>query len=202
LLINHTPDTLRAFEAEIAALFNQGAIRAPVHLDGGNEQQLMDIFRDVRSDDWICGSWRQHYHCLLKGVPPDQLKAEILAGRSIELCFPEYRIISSAIAGGILPIALGIAWQIKRDGGKDRVWCFVGDMTARMGIYRECLEYAYGHDLPIVFVQEDNGKSVCTPTGEVWGQYVGAHFLFCNYVRGYHYDATYPHSGAGQRVQW
>jgi putative effector of murein hydrolase len=36
-----------------------------------------------------------------------------MAGRSIALCFPEYRMISSAIVGGICPIAMGIAERVQ-----------------------------------------------------------------------------------------
>ncbi len=46
-VINHTVESLRAFEADIANEFNAGRIRAPIHLSGGNEQQLIDIFHDV-----------------------------------------------------------------------------------------------------------------------------------------------------------
>src|SRR5882672_2555148 len=108
---------LIAFEDSIAEAFNRGEIRAPVHLTSGNEEQLIEYFsKHVGPDDWICTTWRSHYHCLLKGVPPDELRAAIMAGRSISLCFPEHRIVSSAIAGGILPIALGIAMGSKRIG--------------------------------------------------------------------------------------
>src|SRR6185437_16186857 len=99
-------------------------IQEPVHLDGGNEEQLIELFDKINERDWVFGAWRQHYHCLLKGVPPAVLKAEILAGRSIALCFPEQRIFSSAIVAGICPIALGVALAIKRDGGDEHVWCF------------------------------------------------------------------------------
>ena len=32
------------FEEEIASLFNQGKIRAPVHLYQGNEEKIIEIF--------------------------------------------------------------------------------------------------------------------------------------------------------------
>jgi TPP-dependent pyruvate/acetoin dehydrogenase alpha subunit len=191
-------DELRAFEAEIAQEFNAGRIKAPVHLSGGCEDQIIEIFKDVREQDWVFSNWRSHYHCLLKGVPPAEVKAAIMAGRSITLCFPEHRFLSSAIVGGNLPIALGVALSIKRRGGDERVWAFCGEMTARTGIFHECLSYAVGHGLPIAFVIEDNGKSVCTPTAEVWGeQSKGA-----SHVRRFSYSLPFPHSGAGVRVEF
>src|SRR5438270_11068222 len=108
--MSYTAADLIAYETEIAALFNSGAITAPVHLAGGNEHDLIELFKQIAPDDWILAGWRSHYHCLLHGVPPDELTAAIVAGRSIALCFPNYRVLSSAIVGGISPIATGLGW--------------------------------------------------------------------------------------------
>jgi TPP-dependent pyruvate/acetoin dehydrogenase alpha subunit len=198
-----TPQELIAFEEQVAELFNIAKIKAPVHLYYGNEEEIIDVFRDVGEDDWVMCSWRSHYQCLLKGVPPEKLKEEIVAGRSISLCFPEQRIVSSAIVGGIIPIALGVAMGIKRNGGKNRVHCFIGDMTSETGIAHECIKYATNHELPIRFIIEDNGKSVCTDTRDAWQQKIlsyddGKHPL----VIYYKYETKYPHAGAGVRVQF
>ena len=198
-----TAAELAAFEEEIAGYFNSGMIRAPVHLYSGNEEEMVGIFRDVRPEDWVMCSWRSHYQCLLKGVPPDEVRKEILAGRSISLCFPEHRIYSSAIVGGILPIALGVALGIQRDGGQEKVYCFLGEMTAETGMASSCIKYASAKNLPIVFIVEDNAKSVCTDTRETWGL---AALTFENArpdnVRYYQYTSKFPHAGAGVRVQF
>lgn len=192
-----TPEDLLAFEEDIAAEFEQAKIAAPVHLAGGNEQQLLDVFAQFDPTcDWAACQWRSHYHCLLAGVPPEEVKAAIMAGRSIALCFPHYRVISSAIVGGICPIALGIAWALKHQDRPGKVWCFIGDMTASTGIFTECMRYAMGHDLPIQFVLEDNGMSVCTPTREVWGQHMTQKF------GGYAYKLTRPHVGIQKWVSF
>lgn len=191
-----TKDELIKFEAEIADLFNAGKIKAPVHLAGGNEDQLIEIFKEIEPDDWVFGTWRSHYHCLLKGVPPDELKAAILRGRSIGLCFPQQRVLCSALVGGNAPLALGVAWSIKRSGGENTVWCFMGDMGSRTGIVRECQEYAKGHELPIVFVIESNGMSVGTKTSEVWGTSYGQ----WDDEKWYHYELKWPHVGAGRWI--
>ena len=52
---------------------------------------------------------------------------------------------------------------------KNKVYCFVGDMTSETGIMSESLKYAENHKLPIHFVVEDNSLSVCTDTKKVWG---------------------------------
>jgi pyruvate dehydrogenase E1 component alpha subunit len=199
-----TPAQLIAFEDEIAAAFNQGLIRAPIHLYAGNETQMIKIFETIDEDDWVLCSWRSHYQCLLKGVPPERLKKDILAGRSISLCYRDFHIFSSAIVTGVLPIAVGIAMDIKRKGLDNRVFCFMGDMTAESGIACECIKYARNKTLPLHFVIEDNGKSVCTDTRLAWGSVqLSYENVDSDYVTYYRYDLTkYPHAGSGKRIQF
>lgn len=200
-----TAEQLIAFEERVAALFNEGKIRAPVHLYSGNERQMIDVFKDVSRADWVFCSWRSHYQCLLKGVPEEDVLDEIVAGRSISLCFPEHRVYSSAIVGGVLPIAVGTAMQIARSGEDARVHCFMGEMTAETGIAHESIKYARNHRLPIRFVVEDNGKSVCTDTRSAWNadklsfDDVGSRDPYVHYYR---YETKWPHAGAGVRVQF
>lgn len=198
-----TPDDLIAFEQDIAGLFNAGAIRAPVHLSAGNERPLIEFFRRVRPQDWVFSSWRSHYHCLLKGVPAERVRDAIVGGRSISLCFPEQRVFSSAIVGGVLPIAVGVAMGIARRGEDAAVYCFVGEMTAETGIAHESIKYSRNHRLPIHFVVEDNARSVCTDTREVWRQpTLSWEGRSDEYVTHYRYESPYPHAGAGVRVQF
>ena len=216
--VNHTAANLIAFEDEVATLFADKRIAAPVHLAGGNEDQLIRIFREhVNEQDWVLCSWRSHYHCLLKGVPPDQLRASILAGRSISLCFPEYRILSSGIVGGTAPIAVGLAMGVKQkwarlssfQGDDRKVVCFLGDMAAESGIVYESVKYAVNHDLPVLFIIEDNGLSVSTNTADAWKasrlcslRHLDPYVLISNAAKviRYHYELTRPHVGIGKHV--
>jgi pyruvate dehydrogenase E1 component alpha subunit len=198
-----TADELIAFENEVAAAFNAGRIRAPVHLYSGNEAQMIEVFQGVGANDWLFCSWRSHYQCLLKGVPRERVMAEILAGHSISLCFPEARIYSSAIVGGVLPIAVGTAMAIQRSGEDARVHCFMGEMTAETGIAHEAIKYSRNHGLPIRFIVEDNGKSVCTDTRQAWNQPIlSFEDERYKYIHYYRYETRYPHAGAGVRVQF
>lgn len=190
-----TRDELIAFENDIRDTFNAGKIAAPVHLAGGNEAELIKLFRDIRPQDWVFGTWRSHYHCLLKGVPPSLLKKKIVDGRSIALCFPEQRILCSALVGGNAPMAVGMAWTIKQKNLDEQVWCFLGDMGSQTGIVHEAIQYADGHELPIHWVVENNGVSVGAETIKTWGCY-----RHNPSVRGYKYEITVPHVGTGQWV--
>jgi TPP-dependent pyruvate/acetoin dehydrogenase alpha subunit len=196
-------DTLKAFESKMAQLFNSGAIRAPIHLSDGNELQLIEIFTKIHKQDWVFCSWRSHYQCLLKGVNPSALEQAIVEGRSIALCFPDINLYSSAIVGGQIPLAVGVALALKLKNEEAHVWCFIGDMTSETGMAQTAIRYAEKHDLPITFVIEDNGISVLTETRKVWNSHT---LRFEEYesskVLSYKYQSRYPHAGAGVRVQF
>jgi pyruvate dehydrogenase E1 component alpha subunit len=198
-----TKQELINFETRIAEHFNNGKIRAPVHLYYGNEDEMINIFENIRQQDWVFCSWRSHYQCLLKGVPQKEIEKEILEGRSISLCFPEHRIYSSAIVGGVLPVAVGTAMSIKLSKSESKVYCFMGDMTSETGIAHEAIKYSVQHNLPIKFIIEDNGKSVCTDTRKTWNNDMLLYEGFNNdKIYHYKYETKYPHAGAGMRVQF
>jgi pyruvate dehydrogenase E1 component alpha subunit len=200
---NWTVESLQSFEAEIGEIFNSGQIKAPVHLSDGNEEGLINIFKNVSSTDWVLCSWRSHYQSLLKGVPADQVKSEIISGRSISLSFPDHRVFSSAIVGGHVSIAVGIALAEKTNNTNNHVWCFIGDMTSETGVAQTCIRYAETHDLPITFVVEDNGLSVLTDTRKVWATASLRYEEIKNSkVVSFKYKSKYPHAGAGVRVQF
>lgn len=198
----YTSQELLNFEASIGESFNEGKIKAPVHLYDGNENEMIEIFNNINDEDWVFCTWRSHYQCLLKGVPQKILTKDILDGKSITLCYPEYNIYSSAIVTGNIPIATGVALDLKRKKQKNHVWCFVGDMASETGSFFENWKYAVNHDLPITYIIENNNKSVCTVTTEVWNT---NELFFKNEKRKiiyYEYESKYPHAGAGKRIQF
>lgn len=188
-----TKDDLIAFEAEVAARFERKEIPGPIHLSGGNEDQLIEIFKDIKPTDWVFSTWRNHYHALLHGIPPEKVLDRIMKGESMNMTFPEHKFFTSAIVGGILPIAVGVAYALK--GSDQRVWCFIGDMAATTGISIESRTYAARNNLPISFFIEDNGLSCNTPTREAWGKY-----LQVADMKQYKYTREVPHCGTGKWV--
>lgn len=198
-----TKEKLQEFETQVAEIFNAGGIKAPVHLSDGNESALIEVFNDVKSEDWVFCSWRSHYQCLLKGVPAAEVLSEIMLGHSISLGFPDYRVFSSAIVGGQVPIAVGAAKAEKMKNSGAHVWCFLGDMTSETGVTQTSIRYAETHDLPITFVIEDNGISVLTDTRDVWAsETLRFNERESRKVRFFSYKSKYPHAGAGVRVQF
>lgn len=201
-----TKDDLENFEKEIAGIFATGAIRAPVHLRKGREEQLIKIFRDnkIGGDDYVFGYWDSHELALLKGVPREELKQAIMDGKSISLCFPAYKVFCSGMAGSLMGTAVGTAWALKRQNKKGKVYLFCGDMSAETGIFHESVKYAYNFDLPVTFIVCDNGLSVMTDTREVWGN-PDPWFQGTKYEKKiiyFKYKNEYPHSGLGKLIKF
>src|SRR3990167_5930593 len=104
-----TKEELIDFESWVVETYKEGKLRSPVHLSGGNEDVLIALFKDIKEDDWVFSTYRSHYHALLKGVPEEDLKQWILDNKSIHFMNKKHKIFTSAIVGGTLPIALGVA---------------------------------------------------------------------------------------------
>ena len=209
---------LKDFEEEISRIYEEKKIYGPIHLRNNNESELIKIFQGVNSEDYVFSAWASHLHALLKGIPADEVKKMIIEGNSITLTFPQYNFFTSAIVGGICPIATGVAWASKQKeklkGLKGpRVWIFIGDMTAFTGIANESITYSINFDLPITWIIEDNKKSVGTPTKNAWNQ--DAESLFesllekksiakaTNFdIKYYQFNSDWPHSGVGKFIEF
>lgn len=198
--IGLNPKQLREFELEIFELFKNKKIHSPIHLRGGNEEQLIEIFKKINHEDYCFLTWASHLECLLKGVPREEVKEKILKNKSICMSFKEYNIISSAIVAGNAPIAVGTALAIKKQGKKNHVWCFVGDMAFYTGTVQESIRYSEVHDLPITFVVADNGLSVTTPTEKIWGNKIEEICKNSKKCLYYKYTNAFPHAGIGEKV--
>lgn len=201
-----TKETIRSFEEDIAGIFAQGKIRAPVHLRRGREDQLIKIFKDhkISAQDYVFGYWDSHELALLKGVSRKELKQAILDGKSISLCFPKQKILCSGIVGSLMGTATGVGWALKNQKKKGRVFLFCGDMSAETGIFFEAVKYAYNFDLPVTFIVCDNGLSVMTDTRAVWGN-KSPWFKGTKYAKKiiyFKYKNEYPHSGLGKLIKF
>ena len=191
-----TEADLIEFENKIVGHWEAAKIRGPVHLSNGNESQLVEIFKRIKTTDWVFSTWRSHYHALLKGIDPNWIENEILAGRSITLCNINERFYSSAIVTATLPIALGTALSIKKSGGNEKVWVCIGDMSFETGTFYEVHKYARNFDLPLYFIVEDNGVSTYTPTEATWNT---KRDIPSDVVH-YSYKSKYPHYGSGKWI--
>lgn len=193
-----TKKNLIDFELKVKKYYENKEIKAPIHLSGNNEDQLIKIFKKVKKEDWVFSSWRNHYHALLHGINPEWLFNEIIEGRSMGIINKKKKFYSSSIVGGILPIALGVALSLKKKRERNKVWVFIGDMTYECGIFHEVYKYSKNFKLPIKFVVEDNNLSTNTPTRVAWGK----SSKILKDVIYYKYKRKYPHHGTGQWIMF
>jgi pyruvate dehydrogenase E1 component alpha subunit len=181
------------FELRIKVLFEQGKLPYLIHLCGGNEDQLIEIFKDIKPGDWIFSSHRSHYHYLLAGGDPDALEQMIKEGRSMFVFDRKLNFYTSSVLAGTCGIAAGVAHTLKEQGSAAKVWCFLGDGAEDEGHFYEAVNYVAGADLPCTFIIEDNDRSVDTPKA-ARGK---ATITWPDCVRRYYYTPTFPHGGAG-----
>lgn len=194
--IGYTKQDMIDFEELIVKHWEDAKIRGPVHLSNGNEDQLLEIFKRIKTTDWVFSTWRSHYHAMLKEISLGWLEDQILQGKSITICNMDEKFYSSAIVTATLPIALGVAQGIKKSGSNDKVWCFIGDMCFETGIFYEVHKYARNFDLPLHFVVEDNGISTYTPTEATWNTKRDIPSDVVHYT----YKSRFPHYGSGKWI--
>jgi len=197
-----TPTELVNFEKEIFSLYEKGKIKGVIHLsgsvDGKYEKELVKLFKEIKTSDWVFSGHRNHYHILLK-AGKRFCKKNIMNSESMHQYSYKHKVFTSGIVAGCVPIALGTALANKLKGNKSHVWCFVGDMGSQMGTFHVCAKYAGNHNLPITFVIENNNIAVYTPTGETWPYRTLP--AFKNWIM-LNYKRKYPHHGIGKFVHF
>jgi hypothetical protein len=188
-----TKQELISFEDKIGNLYLDNKLPFLFHLSGGNEEQLISIFENIKEEDYVISNHRSHYHALLHGIPPEVVEDRILNGRSMFIYDRARNFFCSAIIGGTPAIAAGIAWALKKKGSKKKVWCFVGDGTEDNGHLFEAVRYVEGWDLPCTFIIENNNRSVEATNSDRWGKSADYEWNSPCVLK-YKYEITYPHA--------
>lgn len=196
---------------EMAALWESGDIKYPMHIPGGNESLLYEVFEGINQGDVVFSTHRSAYHYLLTciknkigmGRAWKMLEEKIKSGNCISINEPNINFYSTAILAGACAPAIGVALSLKERGEGKKVVCFLGDGAADEGSFGEALRYAQGWELPCKFIIEDNNRSVETEVKTRWGpnEHTPDGFTGSNlYV--YKYKATNPHVGTGKHISF
>lgn len=158
---------IRAFEDAVVAVYPEQNMKSPVHLSTGQEAIAAGVGVQLDREDTICTNHRNHGHCLAKGLPPLALAAECFGraagcaggkGGSMHPVAPAFGLYgTSAIVGGGVPHAVGLALAAKMDRTSRVSVAFFGDGAMEEGSSSESLNFAALHRLPVVFVCENNG---------------------------------------------
>ena len=111
---NITKQQLIGFEKKIAKLWGDGKIPYPIHFAGGNEDQLIEIFKEIKKEDYIFSTHRYHYHYILAGGSQNHLEEMIMQGKSMHIFDKKLNFLSTSSVAGGPTIAAGVAWGLKK----------------------------------------------------------------------------------------
>jgi len=192
-----TKEQLIAFEKKVAHHWEEGDLPYLIHLSGGNEDFLIDLFKDLKDGDYIFSTHRNHHHALLSGIPQSELMERILGGNSMFVFDRNRHFFTSSILAGTCAIAAGVAYSLKESGSDNWVYCFLGDGAEEQGHFYEAVMFVEGQDLPCMFVIEDNNRSVDTTIEERNPSKFRFEMPSC--VIRNEYTPTYPHAGNGTK---
>ena len=163
-------ERLRAFEFKCQE--HMAEFKCPVHLCLGQEEVPAVLHENLRPEDWLFSTHRNHGHYLAKGGSEQKLWDEILglesgvnAGWAGSQCFsdPSINFHATAIVGGLIGIAVGTALSLKLARNPGIVVCCIGDGATEQGVFWESLNFVATQKIPIVFICENNGYSVHAP---------------------------------------
>ena len=167
---------IRFLEDKIVELRKSGDIQGSVHLCNGQEGIYSGACAALKSGDRVFSTYRGHGWAHARGVPAENILAELL-GRESGVCqgrggsayfsAPEWGFYGeNSIVGAGAPIACGAALAnvLSKDGGL-AITAF-GDGAMNQGGVFEALNFASYLKLPVIFVCENNTYAELTPLAD------------------------------------
>jgi pyruvate dehydrogenase E1 component alpha subunit len=168
----HQMMLIRRFEEKAAENYALGKIGGFLHLSIGEEAVAVGVTAALRPDDYAISTYREHGHCLAKGSDPKRAMAELFGrrdglskgkGGSMHLFDQSVNFLGGhAIVGAHLPLAAGVGFAIKYQGGDQVCVCYFGDGAVPEGEFHEALNLASLWKLPVIFVCENNRYAMGT----------------------------------------
>jgi len=144
------------------------------HVSGRGHEALAATGLQLLPDDYVVPYYRDRGLVLGRGVTTRQLALDYMAKRESSsggrqmpshYSYRELNIwsVPTPTAAQLLP-ACGMAWGMQLDHKKSLVVTTVGDAATRQGDFFEAVCFAQERKLPVLFIVEDNGFGISTPT--------------------------------------
>ncbi len=163
---------IRRFEERSAELYGEMKIRGFLHLSVGQEAIAVGVMPALHQEDSVVSAYREHGHAIARGGPLESIMAEMFGkaggcshghGGSMHLFHKPSRFYGgSAIVGGGLPIATGLALAEKMKWKETVSACFFGEGAMAEGVFHESMNLAALWKLPVLFLCENNGYAMGT----------------------------------------
>ena len=165
---------IRKFEAYLAPLLHSKEIIGAVHEYFGEEAGAVGVCAALKKDDVITSTHRGHGHILAKGGHPKYMFAELLGretgynrGRGGSMHIADFSLGifgANGIVGAGAPMACGASHSFKLRNENRVAVSFFGDGAMNQGVLLESFNLAKVLNLPVIFVCENNGYAVTSPS--------------------------------------
>jgi len=153
-----------------------GPIPGELHLAAGHEAAAVGVCHHLRDADTVTAPHRPHHVAIAKGVDLDRMTAEIFGrstglsagkGGHMHLFDPAVNFACSGIIAEGCPPAVGAALAATKRNEDSVAVAYLGEGAIDQGAFLESLNLASVHDLPVVFVVEDNDWAISMPKERV-----------------------------------
>jgi pyruvate dehydrogenase E1 component alpha subunit len=166
---------IRRFEERTAQEYTKPGQRIGgfCHLYSGQEAiavGIASIFQ--KGKDNLINGYRCHGHSLALGMSPRAAMAELFGkvtgcskGKGGSMHFFEAAAGNHGghgIVGGHIPLGLGLAFAQKYKNTGGVTFCLFGDGAINQGTFSESLNMASLHEVPAIFIVENNGVAMGT----------------------------------------
>src|SRR5712671_7235388 len=164
---------IRGFDERLSTLVKQGRVRSGVYTGIGQEAIIVGTCFGLRTEDFICPLHRDLGAFLMKGVESRVMMAQMFAkstglskGRDSALHsgVSELGIFgNTSMLGANLPVAAGLGLTFKAEQVDNVVVAYFGEGASNTGDFHEALNFAGVHQLPIIFICENNQYAYSVP---------------------------------------
>jgi len=153
-----------------------GPIPGELHLAAGHEASGAGVCQHLREGDTVTAPHRPHHVAIAKGVDLKRMTAEIFGretglgkgkGGHMHLFDPDVHFACSGIIAQGCPPAAGAGLAAKKRNSDSVAVAFLGEGAIEQGGFLESLNFAAVHNLPVVFVIEDNDWAISMPKERV-----------------------------------
>jgi 2-oxoisovalerate dehydrogenase E1 component alpha subunit len=164
----------KALDDRMHILVKQG--RAPfVGSSRGHEGIQVASTAALGPDDWLVPHYRGLANAIVRGLTMKEWMLAVFAkaadplsaGRNIPGGCYSYRALKiapvSQVVASWVPKASGIAYAAKLRGDRSVTLCTFGDGATSQGDFHEGVNFAAVHQLPVVFVCENNSYAISVP---------------------------------------
>jgi len=166
---------MRRLEECVLDLAAQKIMVGHFHVYVGQEAAGAAVLEAAGPNELLLTTHRNHGHLVGRGADPGKLLAEFLGregglnrGRGGTLHATDRSLgflQTSAVLGGVVPLAIGAAFALKREKTGRAAIAFFGDGSLEEGCTFEAFNIAALWQLPVVFVCENNSVGAIGQAG-------------------------------------